>query len=87
MSFFSSSKSGDDPLTPSVNWDSAAAFFHDMRPPLFDQFRVTIVADEDGHCFNGYMTEGSGRMLTPSSTTMLAAAVAAVVMQFCLQMN
>ena len=69
-----------------MNWDSAAAFFHDIRPPLFDQFRVTIVADEDGHCFNGYMTEGSGGMLTPSSST-LVAAVAAVVMQFCLHMN
>ena len=56
---------GDDPVTPSQNWDSAQAFFHDIKPPLYDQFRVTVVEDADGNCFNGYMTEGAASMLNP----------------------
>lgn len=75
-------RTGDDPLTPSVNWDSVDAFFHDMRPPLFDQFRVTVVADEDGHCFNGYMTEGGAWTKGPSTTMLVVSAV----LVLCLQM-
>jgi hypothetical protein len=53
-------KHGDDPVTPSVTWSGQAKyFFRDVKPPLFDQFYVVIV-DDDDTCFNGYMLNNEG---------------------------
>ena len=60
---------GDDPMTPSQAWANAGEFFHDIRAPLFDQFRVTIVEDSAGGCFNGYLSQGAASMLYPSLFT------------------
>lgn len=64
-------RSGDDPVTPSQHWGRVEDFFHDVRPPLFDQFRVVVVDDDETGetCFNGYMVRGSGEMATVSLAT------------------
>jgi hypothetical protein len=51
-----------------------------MRPPLFDQFRITVVEDSEKNCFNGYMTEGGAWALRPSATMIVAALI-----MYCLQ--
>ena len=70
---------GDDPITPSQQYDSVDAFFHDVRPPLFDQFRVTVVADEDGDCFDGYLKRGIGFVQQPSVLLFLASLLASLL--------
>lgn len=69
---------GDDPITPSQLYSNVEEFFHDVRPPLFDQFRVAVVADDDGDCFDGYVKRGSGFMQQPSALLLWFGALALV---------
>ncbi len=53
-------KHGDDPVTPSVTWSKDyKEFFRDVKPPLFDQFYV-IVVDDDDTCYKGYVLNNVG---------------------------
>lgn len=48
-------RTGDDAMLPSRAWDGGSeSFFHDVKAPFFDQFRMAVVADADGDCFDGF---------------------------------
>lgn len=65
---------GDDPILPSKFWGSVNEFFRDTKPPLFDEFLIHVVDDEDGHCF-----KGSESFTGTASAATLSAAAAATV--------
>ena len=47
-------------MTPSVTWSKDyKEFFRDVKPPLFDQFYV-IVVDDDDTCYKGYVLNNVG---------------------------
>merc|ERR1711871_140363 len=70
---------GDDPVTPSVTWEGQAKlFFRDVKPPLFDDFYVVNV-DDDETCFNGYMLNNQGKAMATASISMASILGAALV--------
>eukprot|EP00943_MAST-04B_sp_MAST-4B-sp1_P003346 g3346.t1 len=61
-------KHGDDPVTPSVTWSGDyKQFFRDVKPPLFDQFYVIVVPDDD-KCFKGYVHNNVGATASHSAS-------------------
>lgn len=78
-------KHGDDPVTPSVTWNKdVKEFFRDVKPPLFDQFYVIVVPDDDS-CFKGYVLNGVGAgagSITVSFASVLAATAVTLMTLF-----
>lgn len=44
-------KIGSNIYIPSTKWASAAAFFNDVKPPLFSDFKI-VIAEDNQNCFN-----------------------------------
>lgn len=71
-------ESGDAPVVPSAAWGSFEEYVRDVKPPLFDEFAVMIVPDEEGNCFAGKQYNSAGRAVVQISTLMAVSIASAL---------